>query len=54
MHFNKNLCHEKKTKDGVERYNVVYPKFMNGEAVVRKITVQQNFGMHEHIVRSKE
>lgn len=45
MHFNKNLCREKKMKNGVEQYNVVYPKFMNGEAVVRKVSVKQNFGM---------
>ena len=32
-------------KDGVEQYNVVYPKFMNGEAVVRKVPVKQNFGI---------
>ena len=31
-------------KDGVEQYNVVYPKFLNGQAVVRKVTVKQNFG----------
>ena len=34
-------------KDGVEQYNVVYPKFMNGEAVVRKLPVKQNFGKQE-------
>ncbi|CAB3991552.1 Hypothetical predicted protein [Paramuricea clavata] len=36
IHFNKNLSREKRTKDGIEQYNVIYPKFMNGEAVVRK------------------
>ncbi len=30
-------------KDGVEQYNTVYPKFMNGEAVVRTVPVKQNF-----------
>ena len=31
-------------KDGVEQYNIVYPKFMNGEAVVRTVPVKQNLG----------
>ena len=44
IHFNKNLFREKRTKDGLDQYNVVYPKFMNGEAVVRKVSVTQNFG----------
>ena len=39
-----------KKKNGVEQYNVVYPKFMNGEAVVRKVSVKQNFGMQDHIL----
>ena len=46
MHFNKNLSREKRKKDGVEQY-VVYPKFMNGGAVVRKVPVKQNFGKQE-------
>ena len=46
MHFNANLSREKRMKDGVEQYNVVYPKYMNGEAVVRKVSVKQNFGMY--------
>lgn len=46
MHFNANLSREKKMKDGVEQCNVVYPKYMNGEAVVRKVSVKQNFGMY--------
>ncbi len=44
IHFNENLSQEKRTKNGVEQYNVVYPKFLNGEAVVRKVSVKQNFG----------
>ncbi len=44
MHFNANLSRETRMKDGVEQYNIVYPKFMNGKAVVRKVTVKQNFG----------
>jgi hypothetical protein len=31
-------------KNSVEQCNVVYPKFMNGEAVVRKVPMKQNFG----------
>ncbi len=42
--LNENLSQEKRTKNGVEQYNVVYPKFLNGEAVVRKVSVKQNFG----------
>ena len=44
MHFNENLSRETRMKNGVEQCNVVYPKFMNGEAVVRKVPVKQNFG----------
>ncbi len=33
-------------KSGVEKLHVVYPKFKNGEAVVRNVKVQQNFGMY--------
>ena len=46
MHFNKNLSREKRMKGSVEQY-VVCPKFMNGEAVVRKVPVKQDFGMHK-------
>jgi hypothetical protein len=31
-------------KNGVEQYHIVYPKFMNGNAVVRNVPVKQNFG----------
>ena len=31
-------------KDGIEQVHVVYPKFKNGEAVVRNVKVQQKFG----------
>ena len=32
-------------KNGVEQVHVVYRKLKNGEAVVRNVKVQQNFGM---------
>lgn len=35
-------------KNGVEQLHVVYPKFKNGEAVVRNVKVQQNFGCISH------
>ena len=35
-------------KNGVEQLHIVYPKFKNGEAVVRNVKVQQNFGMYKH------
>ena len=44
IHFNANLSPEKRMKDGVEQYNIVYPKLMNGEDVVRTVPVKQNFG----------
>ena len=31
-------------KDGVERVKVSYPKFKNGEATVRDVRVEPNFG----------
>ncbi|CAB3989187.1 Hypothetical predicted protein [Paramuricea clavata] len=49
MHFNQNLSRETRMKNGVEQCNVVYPKFMNGEAVVRKVPVKQNFDYVEDI-----
>ena len=33
-------------KNGVEQLHAVYPKFKNGEAVIRNVKVQQNFGMY--------
>ena len=35
---------KKKMKNGVEQYHIVYPKLMNGEAVVRNVPTKQNFG----------
>ena len=32
-------------EDGIELVTVVYPKFKNGEASVRIVRVEQNFGM---------
>lgn len=45
IHFNNNLNRETRTKNGNEQISVVYPKFKNGEAVVRSVKVQPNFGM---------
>ena len=33
-------------KNGIEQYHITYPKFMNGEAVVRNVKVKQNFGRY--------
>ena len=44
IHFNENLNRQNKMKDGIEQVHVVYPKFKNGEAVVRNVKVQQKFG----------
>lgn len=45
VHFNSNLRRETKTNaDKSERVKISYPKFKNGEATVRNVTVAQNFG----------
>ncbi|CAB4031651.1 Hypothetical predicted protein [Paramuricea clavata] len=36
-------------KNGVEQVHVVYPKFKNGEAVIRNVKVQQNFDYVDEI-----
>ena len=46
IHFNKNLNRSNRMKNGVKQLHVVYPKFKNGEAVVRNVKVQQHFGMY--------
>lgn len=35
---------KRREKDGVERVKVSYPKFKNGEATVRDVRVEPNFG----------
>ncbi len=40
-------------KNGVEQVHVVYPKFKNGEAVVKNVKVQQNFGMYVVMIITK-
>ena len=46
VHFNFNLQREVKHKesDGTERVRISYPKFKNGEATVRNVTITPNFG----------
>ena len=45
IHFNKNLNRDElQTQSGKSQVKVVYPKFKNGEATVRSVRVQQNFG----------
>lgn len=45
LHFNFNLNREvKKNDDGTTQLAVHYPKFKNGEATIKDIRVQQNFG----------
>lgn len=45
VHFNFNLHRDIKQQeaDGVERVKVSYPKFKNGEATVRNVSITQNF-----------
>ena len=38
----RNLHRQNRMRNGVEQLHVVYPKFKNGEAVVRNVKVQQN------------
>ncbi len=45
LHFNKNLeRNERLDEDGMPQVKIVYPKLKNGEATVRSITVEPNFG----------
>ena len=44
LHFNANLDREDCTINGATQVKVHYPKFKNGEAVVRNVKVAQNFG----------
>ena len=45
LYFNLNLLREvKKNSDGTEQVRVVWPKFKNGEATVRDVKVEPNFG----------
>ena len=45
IHFNFNLMQDTKKKaDGSEQIRVLYPKFKNGEASIRDIRIEQNFG----------
>lgn len=46
VHYNFNLQRETKKRngDGEERIKISYPKFKNGEATVRDVRVQPNFG----------
>ena len=48
MHFNFNLHRDVKQReaDGADRVKISYPKFKNGEATVRDVTITQNFGKY--------
>ncbi|XP_065067852.1 uncharacterized protein LOC135693332 [Rhopilema esculentum] len=55
LHFNKNLQREAKRKpDGTNQYRVMYPKFKNGVATVRAVTVQQCFDYVDEIYKFME
>lgn len=51
IHFNYNLHRPTKNNknDGATQVRIVYPKFKNGEATVRDVKVEQNFGMTYYI-----
>ena len=44
IHFNYNLARPVKKNGDKDQVSVIYPKFKNGEAVVRNVRVKQNFG----------
>ncbi len=45
IHFNNNLRRGVKCKDdGSKRIKIFYPKFKNGEATIKDVRVNQNFG----------
>ena len=45
LHFNYNSNRDVQTnEDGSTQIRVHYPKFKNGEATIRDVRVQQNFG----------
>ncbi|XP_046862027.1 uncharacterized protein LOC124455428 [Xenia sp. Carnegie-2017] len=48
-HFNRNLDRDNQEVNGVPQVKVHYPKFKNGEAVVRNVKVAQDFGYVEDI-----
>ena len=49
VHFNSNLQRNTQLnkKANLTRITVFYPKFKNGEAVVREVKIQPNFGKCE-------
>ncbi|XP_028414075.1 uncharacterized protein LOC114537143 [Dendronephthya gigantea] len=49
IHFNENLNRKNGMKDGVDQVHVIYPKFKNGEAVVRDVKVEQTFNYVDEI-----
>ena len=49
IHFNYNLRRENKVDDqGNIKVEVTYPKFKDGEATVREIKVEQNYGTYRN------
>ena len=44
LHFNENSGRDQAvTKEGKERYNILFPKFKKGGYIVRKLTVQPTY-----------
>ena len=49
VHFNYNLRRESKVDDkGNIKVKVTHPKFKDGEATVREIKVEQNYGTYRN------
>ena len=46
LHFNYNLRRESKVDDnGAPKLSVVYPKFKDGDATIREVKVDTNYGL---------
>lgn len=44
LHFNENSSRDQAlTKEGKERYNILFPKFKKGGYIVRKVTVEPTY-----------
>ena len=52
IHFNNNLKKDELvSQTGELQLKVVYPKFKNGEATVRSVRIQQNFGKWQNCLK---
>ncbi|XP_069110215.1 uncharacterized protein, partial [Argopecten irradians] len=51
MHFNENSGREQSlTKEGIPKYNIVYPKYKKGEHTIRQMKIDQSFYYVENLM----